>query len=137
MAQRSLNREASDGAASLDKSVICTNAERSTVTAPAEADLHPQAPSRLAPYPSISQPIAPGPPLSTPAPQPRQQTVSRCLACRKRVGLLGFKCRCGDLFCATHRYSDKHGCSYDYRAAGRAAIAEQNPIVKASKIEKI
>ncbi|KAH7441484.1 hypothetical protein KP509_03G040000 [Ceratopteris richardii] len=68
---------------------------------------------------------------------PPRQAANRCMVCQKRVGLVGFKCRCGDLFCATHRYSDRHDCSFDYKAAGRKAIAKENPVVKASKIEKI
>ena len=60
--------------------------------------------------------------------------VSRCFRCRKRVGLTGFKCRCGDLFCGDHRYSDKHGCSFDYKTAGREAISRENPVVRAAKI---
>ncbi|GAV63912.1 zf-AN1 domain-containing protein/zf-A20 domain-containing protein [Cephalotus follicularis] len=62
---------------------------------------------------------------------------SRCTMCRKRVGLTGFSCRCGNLFCATHRYSDKHECPFDYRTAGRDAIAKANPVVKAEKLDKI
>ncbi|CAN6868051.1 unnamed protein product [Brassica oleracea] len=56
-----------------------------------------------------------------------QQTVNRCSGCRKKVGLTVFRCRCGDLFCAEHRYSDRHDCSYDYKIAGREAIARENP----------
>lgn len=117
---------------SLDKSMLCPKEELLKVDAAAETDLHEPIPSPL----SLSPPIesVSSLPLSPPAPQ---QTVNRCLACRKRVGLRGFKCRCGDLFCALHRYSEKHDCSYDYKAAGRVAIAKQNPIVKASKVEKI
>ncbi|XP_074318910.1 zinc finger A20 and AN1 domain-containing stress-associated protein 4-like [Silene latifolia] len=63
--------------------------------------------------------------------------VKRCSGCRKRVGLTGFRCRCGDLFCAEHRYSDRHECSYDYKSAGRAAIARENPVVRAAKILKV
>ncbi|KAI9398638.1 hypothetical protein POPTR_003G205500v4 [Populus trichocarpa] len=62
---------------------------------------------------------------------------SRCTSCKKRVGLTGFKCRCGDLFCASHRYSDKHDCPFDYRTAAREAIAKANPVVKAEKLDKI
>lgn len=62
---------------------------------------------------------------------------SRCGTCKKRVGLTGFKCRCGNLFCASHRYSDKHDCPFDYRNAAREAIAKANPIVKAEKLDKI
>ena len=60
--------------------------------------------------------------------------LNRCSSCRKRVGLTGFRCRCGDMFCGEHRYSDRHGCSYDYKAAARDAIARDNPVVRAAKI---
>merc|ERR1712012_1503986 len=33
----------------------------------------------------------------------------------KKVGLTGFTCRCGGLFCSIHRYSDKHDCNFDYK----------------------
>ncbi|CBI16408.3 unnamed protein product, partial [Vitis vinifera] len=62
---------------------------------------------------------------------------NRCSTCKKRVGLTGFNCRCGHLFCATHRYSDKHDCPFDYRTAARDAIAKANPVVKAEKLDKI
>lgn len=62
---------------------------------------------------------------------------NRCTTCRKRVGLTGFNCRCGHLFCADHRYSDKHECPFDYRTAGRDAIAKANPVIKAEKLDKI
>ncbi|CAN0902088.1 Zinc finger A20 and AN1 domain-containing stress-associated protein 4 [Linum grandiflorum] len=62
---------------------------------------------------------------------------NRCNTCNKRVGLTGFKCRCENVFCANHRYSDKHSCPFDYRTAGREAIAKANPLVKAEKLDKI
>ncbi|PHT71112.1 hypothetical protein T459_26216 [Capsicum annuum] len=37
-----------------------------------------------------------------------KQGLRKCTARRKRVGLTGFSCKCGDLFCAVHHYSDKH-----------------------------
>ncbi|XVF22976.1 hypothetical protein REPUB_Repub12eG0217400 [Reevesia pubescens] len=66
-----------------------------------------------------------------------KKIVNRCSGCRKRVGLTGFRCRCGELFCSEHRYSDRHDCSYDYKAAGREAIARENPVVKAAKIIRV
>ncbi|KAK9115087.1 hypothetical protein Syun_021884 [Stephania yunnanensis] len=67
---------------------------------------------------------------------PRRE-VNRCLTCRRKVGLTGFRCRCGDLFCSDHRYSDRHDCSFDYKAAGREAIARENPVVRAAKIIRV
>ncbi|KAG6479805.1 zinc finger A20 and AN1 domain-containing stress-associated protein 5-like [Zingiber officinale] len=61
----------------------------------------------------------------------------RCASCRKRVELTGFQCRCGATYCGTHRYAEQHGCSFDFKAAGRAAIARANPVVKGDKLRKI
>ncbi|KAK8914519.1 Zinc finger AN1 domain-containing stress-associated protein 15 [Platanthera zijinensis] len=61
----------------------------------------------------------------------------RCSSCMKRVGLTGFRCRCGDLFCSRHRYSDTHNCSFDYKSAGREEISKANPVIRAAKIIKI
>ncbi|KAG2711698.1 hypothetical protein I3843_04G082700 [Carya illinoinensis] len=68
---------------------------------------------------------------------PAKPPANRCSFCRKRVGLTGFKCRCGLTFCSLHRYSDKHNCLFDYKIAGQEAIEKANPVVKADKIEKI
>ncbi|KAJ0976743.1 hypothetical protein J5N97_012217 [Dioscorea zingiberensis] len=66
-----------------------------------------------------------------------RRQAGRCSACRKKVGLTGFRCRCGDTYCGSHRYPEKHSCSFDFKAAGREAIAKANPVVKASKLDKI
>ncbi|XP_028851895.1 AN1-type zinc finger protein 5a [Denticeps clupeoides] len=68
------------------------------------------------------------------APKPKK---NRCFMCRKRVGLTGFDCRCGNLFCGLHRYSDKHNCTYDYKAEAAAKIRKENPVVVADKIQRI
>ncbi|GJN14019.1 hypothetical protein PR202_gb00792 [Eleusine coracana subsp. coracana] len=63
--------------------------------------------------------------------------VNRCNVCRKRVGLTGFRCRCGNLFCPRHRHSETHNCSFDYKTTGREDIARANPVIRAAKIIKI
>ncbi|KAL5110023.1 hypothetical protein TcWFU_002906 [Taenia crassiceps] len=55
------------------------------------------------------------------------KTRPRCMVCNKRVGLTGFTCRCGGLYCTVHRYSDSHDCSFDYRESGQADIRKANP----------
>jgi len=62
---------------------------------------------------------------------------NRCLECKKKVGLTGFTCRCGGLYCSIHRYSDKHQCDFDYKEAGAAEIRKSNPVVVAKKVQQI
>ncbi|CAM0912064.1 unnamed protein product [Alopecurus aequalis] len=82
-------------------------------------------------YLAVDRPSAAGPadPKAS-----RSSSVNRCHSCRKRVGLTGFRCRCGEMYCGAHRYSDRHECSYDYKSAARDAIARENPVVRAAKI---
>ncbi|BAF08933.1 zinc finger A20 and AN1 domain-containing stress-associated protein 5 [Oryza sativa Japonica Group] len=61
--------------------------------------------------------------------------ASRCASCRKRVGLTGFACRCGGTFCGAHRYPERHACGFDFKAAGRDAIARANPLIKGDKLK--
>jgi len=69
-----------------------------------------------------------------PAKKPKK---NRCLTCKKKLGLTGFTCRCGDLFCSIHRYSDKHDCTFDYNAMGKKEIRDNNPVIVAQKVAKI
>lgn len=58
-------------------------------------------------------------------------------SCKRKVGLTGFDCRCGGLYCWEHRYSDKHDCKFDYKELGQDQIRKNNPIVVGEKIQKI
>ncbi|MCL7037028.1 hypothetical protein MKW94_027867 [Papaver nudicaule] len=58
----------------------------------------------------------------------------RCSTCNKTVKLLGFGCRCGNLYCGMHRYPEKHACTYDYKSVGRDTIAKLNPLVKQDRL---
>ncbi|CAI8602593.1 unnamed protein product [Vicia faba] len=62
---------------------------------------------------------------------------NRCLSCRKRVGLTGFKCKCGSMFCGAHRYPERHGCGFDFKTVGREEIARANPLIRAEKLQRI
>jgi predicted nucleic acid binding AN1-type Zn finger protein len=66
-----------------------------------------------------------------------QKDTSRCWDCKKKVGLLGIKCRCGFTFCGTHRYPECHKCDFDYKSMERNKLASQNPVVVAPKIIKL
>jgi len=66
-----------------------------------------------------------------------QKDTSRCWGCKKKVGLLGIKCRCGFTFCGTHRYPECHHCEFDYKTMGKEILKVQNPVVVAPKIVKL
>lgn len=59
---------------------------------------------------------------------------SRCNACNKKVGLLGFQCRCGHMFCGSHRHPEEHSCLSDYKTAAITDLTIQNPVIKADKL---
>ncbi|KAI3985456.1 hypothetical protein MKX01_033770 [Papaver californicum] len=61
---------------------------------------------------------------------------NKCCSCNKKVRLTAIKCKCGPVFCSIHRYPEKHSCEFDYKGAGKEAIAKLNPQVKADKIER-
>jgi len=63
-----------------------------------------------------------------------QKNLSKCWTCKKKVGLLGFKCHCGFVFCGVHRYPEKHLCMFDYKTNARINLVKQNPKVSATKI---
>jgi len=66
-----------------------------------------------------------------------QKNTSRCFSCKKKIGLLGFKCQCEYVFCSEHRYTDKHDCDYDWRTRAQEHLSKANPVVKAEKVQKI
>lgn len=73
----------------------------------------------------------------TEAQPPPPKVANRCSSCNKKVGLTGFKCKCGSTYCGVHRYPENHECTFDFKASGRDAIAKSNPVVKAEKIDRI
>ncbi|XP_017976530.1 PREDICTED: zinc finger A20 and AN1 domain-containing stress-associated protein 12-like [Theobroma cacao] len=50
--------------------------------------------------------------------------------CNKKLGLMGFTCRCGKVFCQVHLYPMVHSCQYDFKKADRQILPKQNPVIK-------
>ncbi|KAM4635961.1 AN1-type zinc finger protein 4 isoform 2-T2 [Discoglossus pictus] len=68
----------------------------------------------------------------------KKKSTKHCFVCGKKTGLVtSYECRCGNNFCATHRYAETHDCTYDYKASGRRYLQEANPVVTAPKLPKI
>lgn len=55
--------------------------------------------------------------------------------CKYKYQIIG-KRRCGRVFCAFHRYSDRHHCDFDFKDYERDKSAEENQKVVAEKIIK-
>jgi len=87
----------------------------------------------------LEQAVVSEPPAEEPeeAKEPKKVKKNRCASCKKKVGLTGFACRCGGMYCGIHRYSDKHNCTFDYGALGKSEIAAANPVIVAEKVAKI
>ncbi len=74
---------------------------------------------------------------------------TKCVECKNKVGLFGFKCKCTDVsgvqlvFCSMcripkHRPDDLgHECSFDYRKLSRDLIEKNNPKLQSVKVEII
>ena len=76
--------------------------------------------------------------------------TTKCIECKKKVGLFGLKCKCTDLsgvhliFCSTcilPKHSSTtdlwHTCAFDYRKLGRDFIEKNNPKLHPIKVETI
>jgi len=109
------------------------------VTPQPKAEPKPEASSSEAPAPAAGvvrtadEAVDPaeGPPKKV------QTNTSRCWTCNRKIGLLGFQCKCEYFFCAEHRYSDKHECSFDFKAQGKELLSKANPTIKFSKLDSI
>ncbi|KAJ2961947.1 hypothetical protein NQZ79_g2839 [Umbelopsis isabellina] len=65
-------------------------------------------------------------------PKPVQENKGRCFKCRVKVPLAKQtinKCKCDYVFCDTHRYPDRHECSFDHVKNDKDILAKNNPKV--------
>merc|ERR1711951_104291 len=106
----------------------------STVVESAEPELVDGAAAKSVLEPDVTEPAAEEP---EEVKEPKKVKKNRCASCKKKVGLTGFACRCGGMYCGIHRYSDKHNCNVDYGALGKSEIAAANPVIVAEKVAKI
>ncbi len=63
--------------------------------------------------------------------------MSRCEHCRKKLGVMEYKCKCEKLFCITHLQPEIHNCTFDYKKEGLLILKKQmeiGPLI--SKIER-
>lgn len=67
------------------------------------------------------------------------KTDNKCHLCRRKTGLLGFKCSCGGNYCAKHRFMDQHMCVNESEQIKKDLeyLEKQNIRIIANKIDKI
>lgn len=60
-----------------------------------------------------------------------------CEGCKKKLGLLGFKCVCGLEFCSKHRQPENHKCTFDFKANSKENLSKKLIKVVPQKIQAI
>lgn len=64
--------------------------------------------------------------------------MSRCEHCKKKLGVMEYKCKCGKLFCITHLHAEEHNCTFNYKEEGQNILKKQIEIGPlAVKLEKL
>jgi len=59
----------------------------------------------------------------------------RCKVCNKKLGILGFECKCGHQYCIKHRMPEDHECIIDYKETGKKILERDNIKVVKDKID--
>jgi len=57
--------------------------------------------------------------------------------CKRVVGLLGFSCQCGGIYCGKHRMAEDHDCTFDFKKSGRKQLQKDNPSFGNKKLRLI
>lgn len=67
----------------------------------------------------------------------RHLLMNRCeeASCRKKVGLLGFACKCAKTYCATHRHPEDHLCAAMPTFKDKTALHQ--PKIVAPKVNSV
>ncbi|CAN1764784.1 Zinc finger A20 and AN1 domain-containing stress-associated protein 8, partial [Linum perenne] len=52
----------------------------------------------------------------------------KCGSSKKRIGLLGYKCRCARIICVKHQYSEEHGCMFYHMVFERPILEKEHPV---------
>ena len=79
----------------------------------------------------------PPPPPEPEPPAPPKVLAERCVFCSKRIGPIGYFCRCDGCFCSKHRLPEQHDCNYDYISEGKVHLTKANPEIIPPKFRRI
>ena len=51
----------------------------------------------------------------------------RCFQCNKKLSMMSFTCKCGNMFCIAHQIPHTHKCSYNHKQEKIIQIQNNNP----------
>ncbi|KAH7667267.1 putative Zn-finger protein [Dioscorea alata] len=88
---------------------LCSQCYKDEILAPVRASIQDQINQEMAMMNLRAQPLPPLPPIKT-----KIAKTKRCESCKRKIGLTGFRCKCGGEFCSAHRlpeYCRKMPCS--------------------------
>lgn len=71
--------------------------------------------------------------------QELQKITCDFTSCKRKLSILDreFECRCGKIFCKSHKFFESHQCTFDYKTDHAKKIKERNPKIESHKIDKI
>lgn len=61
----------------------------------------------------------------------------KCFTCNKKIGLLGFECKCKNMFCSMHFNPETHNCNYDFKNEQKERLEKQLVKVVNDKVIRI
>lgn len=65
------------------------------------------------------------------------KVIKRCpyKDCKKKLSLTDYSCKCGVVYCPTHRNDIVHNCTFDWEAENKNKLNKNLPLVNGKKLE--
>ena len=73
---------------------------------------------------------------TTPVIQTKPKTCQH-VACKKKLMLSDFACRCENYYCGAHRHAESHACAYDFKKQGSTQLEKQLVKAVAYKLDRV
>lgn len=75
--------------------------------------------------------------ITNPETKKKKKKKNRCTLCNKKLGLLGFECKCKLIFCSSHLNPETHSCTFDYKSEQSKKLEKTLVKVVADKVIRI
>eukprot|EP01070_Trichotokara_eunicae_P001104 Trichotokara_eunicae@DN153_c0_g1_i1.p1 len=66
-----------------------------------------------------------------------KENIRYCGFCKKRLKGVVTLCKCKNIYCQSHRGSDEHGCTFDYKAEQQAKLKKEHMKLDVQKFRKV